>query len=131
MPVVDGEVKTSVTTLMAFMAGEVIKGICAPCLLVLDAYFAVGPVFRMIKQVVGEQGQRLAHIVTRAKSNVVAYEDPPPKTGRRGAPRKYGKKISLTSLFDQEDLFQEAVLDIYQERKTILFYCVYLIWKPI
>ena len=100
MPVVDGEVKTSVTTLMAFMAGEVIKGICAPCLLVLDAYFAVGPVFRMIKQVVGEQGQRLEHIVTRAKSNVVAYEDPPPKTGRRGAPRKYGKKISLTSLFD-------------------------------
>lgn len=113
------------------MAGEVVKGICAPCLLVLDAYFAVGPVFLMLKRVVGEQGQRLAHIVTRAKSNVVAYEAPPPKTGHRGAPRKYGKKISLTSLFDQEDLFQEAVLDIYQERKAILFYCVDLIWKPI
>ncbi|MBU3935880.1 transposase [Patescibacteria group bacterium] len=131
MPVVDGEVKTSVTTLMAFMAGEVVKGICAPCLLVLDAYFAVGPVFLMLKQVVGEQGQRLAHIVTRAKSNVVAYEDPPPRTGRRGAPRKYGKKISLTSLFNHKDLFQEVVMDIYQERKTILFYCVDLLWKPI
>ena len=94
-PVVDGKVKTSITTLMASMAGEVVRGICAPCLLVLDAYFAVGPVFLILKQVVGEQGQRLAHIVTRAKSNVVAYEDPPPRTGRRGAPRKYGKKISL------------------------------------
>jgi hypothetical protein len=45
------------------MAGEAVKGICAPCLLVLDAYFAVGPVFLMLKRVVGEQGQRLAHIV--------------------------------------------------------------------
>jgi hypothetical protein len=131
LPVVDGKVKTSVTTLMASMAGEVVKGICAPCLLVLDAYFAVGPVFLMLKQVVDDQGQRLAHMVTRAKSNVVAYADPPPRTGRRGAPRKYGKKISLTSLFDQRDLFQEVVLDISQERKTVLFSCVDLLWKPI
>jgi len=105
----------------------VVKGICAPCLLVLDAYFAVGPVFLMLKHVADDQGQGLAHIVTRAKSNVVAYTDPPPRTGRRGAPRKYGDKTSLTSLFVQENLFQKNILDIYQERKTLLFYCVDLL----
>jgi len=131
LPVVDGKAKTSVTTLMASMAVDLVKGLCAPCLLILDAYFAVGPVFLILKQVVDAQGQRLLHIVTRAKSNVVGYEDPPPKTGHRGAPRKYGDKISLTSLFGQKSLFQEAILDIYRERKTLLFYCVDLLWKPI
>jgi hypothetical protein len=28
-------------------------------------------------------------------------------------------------------LFQECVLDIYQERKIILFYCADLLWKPV
>jgi len=42
-----------------------------------------------------------------------------------------GDKISLTSLFVQKSLFQEAILDIYRERKPLLFYCVDLLWKPI
>jgi hypothetical protein len=62
---------------------------------VLDAYFAVGPVFKILKKVVDADGRRLVHIVTRAKSNAVAYDDPPAQTGGRGRPRKYGPKLKL------------------------------------
>lgn len=131
LPVVAGKEKTSVTTLMASLAGGVVRRMNQPFLLVLDAYYAVGPVFSILKHVVNAQGQRLLHVITRAKSNVVGYEDPPPKTGRWGAPRKYGNKIGLVSLFADKSLFQETVLDIYRERKPLLFYRIDLLWKPI
>ena len=98
----------------------------------LDAYFAVGPVFLVLRELTDSVGQRLAHLVTRAKSNVVAYEDPPPKTAGRGAPRKYGNKLKLMSLFKHRRKdFQQTTLEIYKEKKTILFLCLDLIWKPI
>jgi len=99
---------------MASMAVEVARTLNRACLLAVDA-----------------QGCRLLHVVTRAKNNVVAYADAPPKTRRRGAPRKYGRKISIRSLFGEKDLFQEVTLDIYQESKPLLFYCIDLLWKPI
>ena len=86
-PVIGDNEKTSVTTLMAALAVQSISEIGAQTLLVLDAYFAVGPVFLLLKQATDVAGQRIAHMVTRAKNNVVAYEDPPPKTKRRGAPK--------------------------------------------
>jgi hypothetical protein len=117
---------------MASMAADLIKGLDREGIVVLDAYFAVGPVFLILKQLTNEAGERLAHLVTQAKSNVVAYEDPPPRTGKRGAPRKYGDKIALKDLFkDRRDQFQEATMEIYREKKTILFLCLDLIWRPI
>jgi hypothetical protein len=117
---------------MASMAVDLIKGLNRQSLLVLDAYFSVGAVFLIIKALVDETGTRLLHLVTRAKSNVVGYEDPPPKTGKRGAPRKYGAKIKLAELFkNRRDQFQEATIEIYREQKTILFLCLDLIWRPI
>jgi len=85
---------------MAAMAADLVAAIGKKCLLVLDAYFAVGPVFVILKQVVDHSGRRLVHIVTRAKSNVVGYQNPPPKTGARGRPRKYGEKLKLMELFE-------------------------------
>jgi hypothetical protein len=54
------------------------------------------------KAVVDSNGQRLVHVVTRAKSNVVGYEDPPAWTGGRGRPRIYGPKLKLMDLFEAE-----------------------------
>jgi len=72
------------------------------------------------------------HLITRAKSNAVAYEDPPPKTGRPGAPKKYGNKIKLLNLFKERlNDFQETTLEIYKEKKNLSFLCRDLIWKPI
>jgi hypothetical protein len=131
-PSLDGEDKTSVTTLMASMAGNLALSLGINCLLVLDAYFAVGPVFLLLSRVTDAEGERLVHIVTRAKSNAVAYEDPPPKTGRRGRPRKYGPKLKLSKLFsDCADCFRQCNITLYGRRKTVSFLCLDLIWKPV
>ena len=98
-PVIDQREKVSITTLMATMGSYLAASIDRRCLLVLDAYFAVGPVFAILKRLMDSSGNRLIHMVTRAKSNVVAYADPPAKTGRPGRPRLYGSKLNLMALF--------------------------------
>jgi hypothetical protein len=114
------------------MAVELVNCLNAKSIIVLDAYFAVGPVFMILKDAVNANKERLAHIITRAKSNVVGYQDPPPKTGGRGRPRKYGQKLNLTDLFeDMQDQFQETAIDLYGQQKTIWLLCLDLIWKPI
>lgn len=131
-PVINGKEKVSISTLMALMAVHLVKELGSKCIVVLDAYFAVGPVFLILKELTDSTGERLVHLVTRAKSNVVGYEDPPPKTGGRGAPRKYGKKLKLMELFEERrSEFQEAAIEIYREKKLLSFLCLDLIWKPI
>lgn len=104
---------------MAAMVSEVVLSLKKQCLIVLDAYFAVGPVFLILKEILDIQGASLAHVVTRAKYNVVGFEPPPPRTGRQGAPRKYGLKVKLMSLFDsQREQFQELTIDLYGQGKT-------------
>jgi hypothetical protein len=117
---------------MASMAIGLVKDLNTDCIIVLDAYFAVGPVLLILKTLVDSNGHRLVHLVTRAKSNVVGYEDPPPKTGRKGRPKKYGKKVKLIKLFENKlNEFQESSIEIYRGKKTVFFLCLDLIWKPI
>ena len=117
---------------MASMAVALVKGLNAKCIVVLDAYFAVGPVFLILKGLLNSNGERLAHLITRAKSNVVGYENPPFRTGKPGAPRKYGEKLKLIKFFeDKQNEFQEAAIEIYRQKKTIFFLCLDLLWKPI
>ena len=117
---------------MASMAVDLVKGLDTHCLIVLDAYFAVGPVFLILKTLTDLNGDRLVHLVTRAKSNVVGYDDPPPKTGGKGRPKKYGNKVKLIELFeDKVNDFQNETIEIYREAKTVLFLCLDLIWKPV
>ena len=131
-PVVKGRSKVSVTTLMAAMAAEVASVVGERCIIILDAYFAVGPVFRILRQTLDDQGNRLIHVVTRAKSNVVAYEDPLPGTGGRGRPRKYGSKLCLINLFESmPECFEATTLEIYGKCKEVSYLCLDLIWKPI
>ncbi len=131
-PVVKGREKLSVTTLMARLAVETAINLGVHAVLVLDAYFAVGPVFLVLKDAVDAEGRRLLHLVTRAKNNVVSYEDPPPKGGRRGPPRKYGDKLKLSTLFtERHEQFRETSIEIYNKRKTVLLLSLDLIWKPV
>jgi len=117
---------------MAAMAADLVAAIGKKCLLVLDAYFAVGPVFVILKQVVDHSGRRLVHIVTRAKSNVVGYQNPPPKTGARGRPRKYGEKLKLMELFETRAVaFEQTTIELYGYCKSVSFLCMDLIWKPV
>ena len=42
------------------------------------------------------------------------------------------EKLKLIELFDDKrNEFEETVIEIYREKKTILFFCLDLIWKPI
>jgi len=117
---------------MAAMAVELVTSVGKRCIIVLDAYFAVGPVFLISKQALDESGNRLLHIVTRAKSNVVGFKDPPPKTGGRGRPRKYGPKLNLMELFEtMAERFEDTTIELYGQYKTVSFLCLDLIWKPI
>jgi hypothetical protein len=66
-----------------------------PSLLVLDAFFAIAPVFQLAASRWSLRLQQpFLTIVTRAKKNSVAYEPAPPRTmPARGRPLKYGKPI--------------------------------------
>ena len=131
-PTVKGRAKTSIGSLMATMAADLVAIIDQKCLLVLDAYFAVGPVFDILQQVVDSKKRRLVHIVTRAKKNVVGYDDPPDKTGLRGRPRIYGVKHNLMTLFEtRANRFEKVAIEFYEKCKTVNFLCIDLIWKPV
>jgi hypothetical protein len=93
-------------------------------LLVADAYYASGN----LMQTLLEKGHQL---ITRAKSNAVAYLDPPPpEPGKRGRPRKYGKKVRLKDLAKEKNEFIEAPSPVYgEEYVTIRYRCLDMIWR--
>ncbi len=114
------------------MTADIVTTMGKRCLMILDAYFAAGPVFKILKDVVDNDGQRLVHIVTRAKSNVVAYKDPPAETGGPGRPRKYGAKMKLMELFtSQTEAFEQTTIEVYGHCRMVSILCMDLIWKPV
>jgi hypothetical protein len=97
-----------------------------PFYFVVDAYYAAG---KMVNGLL-RQGN---HLVTRVKSNAVAYAPPPPRKGRnkRGRPRIYGKKIKLKSLLCDPGSMQQLASPVYGERNVMLRYRVRdLLWRP-
>ena len=94
-------------------------------LLVADAYYASG---KMIAQLLG-QGHQL---VTRAKSNAVAYWPvQPPARRRRGRPRLYGEKVKLKDLARDQSQFLSAPSPVYGEQNVTLRYrAIDLLWRP-
>ena len=66
-PSFNGKSKVSVTTLMASMAANLVEELNTDCIIVLDAYFSVGPVFLICKEIMKKNGQRLLHVVTQPR----------------------------------------------------------------
>jgi hypothetical protein len=97
-----------------------------PFYFVVDAYYAAG---KMVNGLL-RQGN---HLVTRVKSNAVAYAPAPPRKGRnkRGRPKIYGKKIKLKSLLCDPGSMQQLASPVYGERNVMLRYRVRdLLWRP-
>jgi hypothetical protein len=116
------------TTRIVKVAGRIAEAMGAPAILVLDAFFAVGPVFQIAAQQSG-----LVHILTRAKKNIVAYEQPHrPRKPRRGRPRKYGKKLTLMELFDtRSGRFKTADTVVYHRPEKVCYLTLDLLWRPL
>ena len=104
-------------------------GLKKPFYFVADAYYASGKVVRGLLP----QGN---HLVTRVKSNSVAFfppTPPPPCRPRpKGRPAQYGKKIKIASLLKDVGRFQEAPSPVYGEKGlTLRFRTADLLWRPV
>ena len=108
-------------------AAKIAQGMGEKAYLVLDAFFAVGPVFIKAKELMYD-----VHIITRAKRNVVAYKPVAiPEKKSKGRPKMYGEKLHLYDLFDSHSTdFQPAITQIYQKFAPIQYLALDLLWKP-
>jgi len=116
------------STRIVAIAGHIAKVMENKAIIVLDAFFAVGPVFELAAQQKG-----FLHILTRAKKNVVAYLPPlKPKKKPRGRPKTYGEKLHLMALFDiWSHKFKKAEALVYRQQEMVRFLTLDLIWKPV
>jgi hypothetical protein len=99
--------------------------ITSPYYFVADAYYAAG-------KIVTAMLHNGHHLISRAKSNAIAYAAAS-RSGprRRGRPRLYGKKIKLKTLFKDTAAFQETPSPVYGEKKVSIRYRVCdLMWRP-
>ncbi|MBA2678930.1 MAG: transposase, partial [Ktedonobacteraceae bacterium] len=100
-----------------------------PFYFVADAYYAAG------KVVTGLLAQD-NHLLTRVKSNAVAYmphgQPEQKKDRKRGRPRLYGEKVKLNSLLNDQKSMQSAASPVYGEKNVTIRYQVHdLLWRPV
>ncbi|MBE3088359.1 MAG: transposase, partial [Chloroflexi bacterium] len=103
--------------------------ITEPFVFAADAYYATGKIVRGLLATGN-------HLVTRVKTNAVAYARPPaprvhaPK--KRGRPRRYGDKIQVASLLVDDGAMSHGRSPIYGETAVTLRYrAVDLLWRPV
>ena len=94
-------------------------------ILVADAYYGSG---KLILSLLSKDHQ----LVTRAKSNAVAYlQVPPPLRRQRGRPKIYGAKVRLKDLAKEDAAFTDGPSPVYGEHNVTLRYrCLDLMWRP-
>lgn len=115
-------------TLLDKMVGLLsLLAVSEPYYFVADAYYAA-------QKIVQGMLDSNNHLITRVRSNAVAYESAPIPKGpkKRGRPKKYGQKLKLRSLLAKKDLMQTAKSPVYGEKNTTIYFrCMNLLWRPI
>ena len=99
-----------------------------PSYVALDRYFLSAPAIRCLGE--NSDEEPLLHIVTRAKSNCIAYEMPLREDKpHRGRPRKRGDAVQLISLFtSRAEDFLTASASIYGKTVAVRYLCLDLLW---
>ncbi|WP_410511969.1 transposase [Paenibacillus sp. BR2-3] len=106
---------------------EAAKGF-GQALLLLDRYFLSVPALKRL-QACHLASEARMHLVTKAKSNVVAYERPAAKKPGRGRPAKKGKAVKLKEWFTTRAAdFQTATVPLYGKEEKVQFLCLDLLW---
>ena len=124
----NGEPPTIVTRMARLLTATAQQMGC-PCYAVLDAYFAVGPTFLILKETLTPEGSPLVHLITRAKKSTVGYFVP-----EQGLQRfRDAEKVKLMTLFDRTDVldFRTAEVSLYGNITTVSYLCLDLLWEPI
>src|SRR5450755_2437743 len=97
-----------------------------------DPFYFVGDAYYAARKIAIGLVQNNNHLITRVKSNAVAYEPyvaQGPK--KRGRPRLYGRKIALRTLLSDTAGMQQASSPVYGEQKiTLNFHVRDLLWRP-
>jgi hypothetical protein len=124
----NGEAPTVVTR-MARLLVATAQHMGCPCYAVLDAYFAVGPTFLILKETLTADGSPLVHLITRGKKSTVGYV-----VSEQGTTRfREADKVKLMTLFERPDAidFQTATISLYGKTTTVSYACLDLLWQPI
>ena len=102
-------------------------------LAIKDPYYFVADAYYAAHKIVNGLLKDGNHLVTRVKSNAVAYAVPEPKgSKKRGRPTLYGKKIKLKTLFRDRKSMQKMASPVYGERHVTIHYRVRdLMWRPV
>ena len=107
---------------MIRLACNVIRYTGKSAILLLDRYF-------LSVKALQQAAAGNIHIITKAKSSCVAYEDPVFRQGARGRPPKKGAPVKLIMLFETEDhLFKEAQALLYGKQVAIRYHLIDLLW---
>jgi hypothetical protein len=94
-----------------------------PFYFVADAYYAA-------HKIVNGLLEQNNHLITRVKSNAVAYAPALPCAKLRGRPRIYGTKVALKSLLTDSTPEQSASSPVYGEQNITITYRVRdLLWR--
>lgn len=111
---------------LATMFLETVPWLGGPFILVADAFYAS----RKIVTPLLRDGH---HLVTRVRSNSVAFAPPPTRRKRtRGRPRIYGKIVRLRELFDDLSQFSLMVSPFLGEEDVRVRYrALDLVWRPV
>jgi hypothetical protein len=99
-----------------------------PLTVVADAYYAAA---KFARSLLADRH----HLVTRVRSNAVAYFPPSQRRSRkrrRGRCRIYGPKTLLREWFRYRKQFIQAASPVYGESDvTLRYYCQDLLWRPL
>jgi hypothetical protein len=103
-----------------------------PSLLILEAFFAVAPVFQRAASLWSMQHRApWVTLMVRATHNYVAsFEAQTPQTKQRGRPRQYGEQVTLREVFDHPELFTTVSCRRYGKIEEVAIMAAHLLWKP-
>ena len=105
-------------------AGKIAKQLVKAILLLDRQYLSVPGLLALDE---ANADGHVMHIVTKAKSNCTAYEEPGPTP--RGRPRLKGAAVKIFSLFKTAaEQFKSAKLSLYEETREVRYHCVDLLW---
>ena len=110
---------------MAALFLSLVPSLGHPMILVADAFYATRKIILPLLR----DGH---HLVSRVRSNAVAYRPARKQPGKRGRAKKYGDKVRLKDLVNRKQGYQTAVSPFGGEDAIRISYLsVDLLWRPV